>query len=408
MPDSFVIYDISKQKLTLFIPPVDPEEVIWSGLPVLPNEALKKYDVDQVLPATQVNAFLADSNSLSQSTVYAIPHQIADHITFLSFDEKELSLLKTAIEVCRSVKNVHELALLQQANNISSTAHVAVMKAARHAKNEQQLEAIFVKTCMERGLHEQAYHSIIASGTAAATLHYIKNNEPLDGKLNLLIDAGAENNCYAADITRTFPVNGKFSHESRQIYEIVLRMQTECMSMLREGVVWDTVHEQAHRIAIAGLLQLGILKGDPQEIFERRVSVAFLPHGLGHYLGMDTHDTGGNPNYADPDPMFRYLRVRGALPAGCVITVEPGIYFCRFIIEPYLQKPEYSAYIDAAVLEKYWEVGGVRIEGEFTRRRSKADYLLASDDVLVTKDGYEDLTPTPKGIDEIEQLILQE
>ena len=408
MPDSFVIYDISKQKLTLFIPPVDPEEVIWSGLPVLPNEALKKYDVDQVLPATQVNAFLADSNSLSQSTVYAIPHQIADHITFLSFDEKELSLLKTAIEICRSVKDVHELALLQQANNISSTAHVAVMEAARHAKNEQQLEAIFVKTCMERGLHEQAYHSIIASGTAAATLHYIKNNEPLDGKLNLLIDAGAENNCYAADITRTFPVNGKFSHESRQIYEIVLRMQTECMSMLREGVVWDTVHEQAHRIAIAGLLQLGILKGDPQEIFERRVSVAFLPHGLGHYLGMDTHDTGGNPNYADPDPMFRYLRVRGALPAGCVITVEPGIYFCRFIIEPYLQKPEYSAYIDAAVLEKYWEVGGVRIEGEFTRRRSKADYLLASDDVLVTKDGYEDLTPTPKGIDEIEQLILQE
>lgn len=387
---------------------MNPEEVIWSGLPVLPNEALQKYDVDQVLPTTQVNAFLADSKSLSQSTIYAIPHQIADHITFLSFDEKELTLLKTAIEVCRSVKDTHELALLQQANNISSTAHVAVMKAAKYANNEQQLEAIFVKTCMEHGLHDQAYHSIIASGTAAATLHYIKNNEPLAGKLNLLIDAGAESNCYAADITRTFPINGKFSHESRQIYELVLRMQTECMSMLREGVVWDAVHEQAHKIAIAGLLHLGILKGDPIDIFERRVSVAFLPHGLGHYLGMDTHDTGGNPNYADQDPMFRYLRVRGALPAGCVITVEPGIYFCRFIIEPYLQNPDYSPYIDAAVLEKYWEVGGVRIEGEFTQRRSKADYLLAVDDVLVTKDGYEDLTPTPKGIDEIEQLILQE
>lgn len=400
---------MSKQKLTLFIPPVDPDEVIWSGLPVLPNEAMKKYDVDHVLPATQVNAFLADSKSLSQSTIYAIPHQIADQITFLSFDEKELTLLKTAIEVCRSVKDTYELALLQQANNVSSTAHVAVMKAAKHAKNEQELEALFVKTCMERGLHEQAYHSIIASGTAAATLHYIKNNEPLADKLNLLIDAGAENNCYAADITRTFPINGKFSRESRQIYEIVLRMQTECMSMLRAGVVWDSVHEQAHKIAIAGLLQLGVLKGDAHDIFQRRVSVAFLPHGLGHYLGMDTHDSGGNPNYADPDPMFRYLRVRGALPAGCVITVEPGIYFCKFIIEPYLKKPEYSAFIDAAVLEKYWEVGGVRIEGKLRRRDdSKAVCLPAADDVLVTKDGYEDLTPTPKGIDEIERLILQE
>lgn len=371
LPDSYLTYDMSRQELTLFIPPVDPDEVVWSGLPLMPEEAMKKYDVDQVLPSNQVNAFLADSSALSQSTIYAIPHQIADHITFLSFNDKELSLLKTAIEVRRAVKDIYELALLQQANNISSTAHVAVMKAAKYAKNEQELEAIFVKFCMERGLHEQAYHSIIASGTAAATLHYVRNNEPLEGKLNLLIDAGAEKDCYAADITRTFPINGKFSPESRAIYEIVLRMQTECMSMLREGVIWDTVHEHAHKVAIAGLLQLGILQGDPEEIFKRRTSVAFLPHGLGHYLGMDTHDTGGNPNYQDPDPMFRYLRVRGPLPAGCVITVEPGIYFCKFIIEPYLKSPEHSRFINANVLEKYWEVGGVRIEGgsSFKRRR---------------------------------------
>ena len=315
-----------------------------------------------------MNAFLADSLSLAQSTIYAIPHQVSDHITFLSFNEKEFSLLKTAIETCRVVKSTYELALIQETNNVSSAAHIAVIKAAKHAENEQELEAIFLKTCVERGLREQAYHSIIASGMAAATLHYIKNNEPLSGKLNLLIDAGAEKNCYAADITRTFPIKGKFSTESRAIYEIVLRMQTECMAMLREGVVWDKVHEHAHRVAIAGLLQLGILKGDPEEIFKRRTSVAFLPHGLGHYLGMDTHDSGGNPNYQDTDPMFRYLRVRGTLPAGCVITVEPGIYFCRFIIEPFLQNSEHSGFIDASVLEKYWEVGGVRIEGEHPPR----------------------------------------
>ena len=253
---------------------------------------------------------------------------------------------------------------MQEANNVSSAAHIAIMKAAKHAENERELEAIFLKICVERGLREQAYHSIIASGTAAATLHYVKNNEPLSGKLNLLIDAGAEKNCYAADITRSFPIKAKFTTESKAIYEIVLRMQTECIAMLREGVVWEKVHEHAHRVAIAGLIQLGILKGDPEEIFQHRTSVAFLPHGLGHYLGMDTHDTGGNPNYMDVDPMFRYLRVRGALPAGCVITVEPGIYFCRFIIEPYLHHQEHRRFIDTSVLEKYWEVGGVRIEGE--------------------------------------------
>ena len=100
--------------------------------------------------------------------------------------------------------------------------------------------------------------------------------------------------------------------------------------------MWEDVHANAHKVAIKGLLKAGVLKGDEQEIFDKRVSVAFFPHGLGHYLGMDTHDTGGHAQYDDPDPMFRYLRVRGALPAGCVITNEPGVYFCRFIIEPAL------------------------------------------------------------------------
>ena len=125
--------------------------------------------------------------------------------------------------------------------------------------------------------------------------------------------------------TRTFPISGKFSTESRAIYDIVLKMQLETIAVLKEGVRWDDVHELAHKIAIDGLLELGILKGDKEEILKNRTSVAFFPHGLGHYLGMDTHDTGGNANYADKDSMFRYLRVRGTLPAGSVITVEPGV-----------------------------------------------------------------------------------
>lgn len=159
--------------------------------------------------------------------------------------------------------------------------------------------------------------------------------------------------------------------------------------MLKDGVVWDDVHLTAHKIAIDGLLSVGILKGDKDEILQSRTSVAFFPHGLGHYLGMDTHDTGGNPNYGDEDKLFRYLRVRGSVPAGSVITVEPGIYFCKFIIEPYLKDPKHSKYIDEEVLNKYWDVGGIRIE----------------DNVLVTADGSENLTSVLKKPQDLEAVI---
>jgi len=210
--------------------------------------------------------------------------------------------------------------------------------------------------------------------------------------LNLLLDAGAEFGCYASDITRTFPISGSFSKESLAIYNIVLEMQTVCTNMLKEGVVWDDVHLKAHEIAIAGLLELGILQGTKEDILKSRTSVAFFPHGLGHYLGMDTHDTGGHPNYEDKDPMFRYLRVRGKLPAGSIITVEPGIYFCRFIIEPYLRDPVHSAYINFDTLNRYWDVGGVRIE----------------DNILITEKGFENLTTAVKDVKEMERIINSE
>lgn len=348
-------------KTTLFIPPVDPESVIWSGLPVSAEEALHQYDVDEVKYTSDLNAELARVGAQKPgATVFAIPHQVSEHVSFLGFDDKNFSVLKEAIEVCRVVKDDYELAMIAKANAISSRAHRAAMEKARHAQNERELEAVFLASCIAAGAPKQAYHGIFASGRAAATLHYVHNNAPLAGKQNLLLDAGAEWDCYAADITRTFPIGGKFTPESRAVYDIVLRMQLECIAALREDVLWDDVHLLAHKIAIDGLLALGILKGDKDEILANRTSVAFFPHGLGHYLGMDTHDTGGNANYADTDTMFRYLRVRGRLPAGSVITVEPGIYFCSFIIEPFLKDPKHSKYIDADVLERYWDVGGVR------------------------------------------------
>jgi Xaa-Pro dipeptidase len=365
LPDSYLTYEIASEKLTLFIPPVDPESVIWSGLPMSPEEAKAKYDIDDCKTTNEVNPYLASSSESAQSTIYAIPEQVSDDITFLAYKEKDLKELKPAIEYCRVIKTDYEIALIRKANVISTAAHVAVMKAAAKAKNECELEAVFLKSCVERNAKNQAYHSIVAAGENGATLHYVHNAASIMDQNLLLLDAGCEVDCYASDITRTFPIKGSFTTESLAIYKIVLDMQKQCIAALKAGVLWDSIHELAHKIAIKGLLDLGILKGDAEEIFKARISVAFFPHGLGHYLGMDTHDSGGNANYADKDVMFRYLRVRGTLPARSVITVEPGIYFCKFIIEPYLKDAEQSKFIDEKVLAKYWSVGGVRIEGEF-------------------------------------------
>ncbi|OAA56215.1 prolidase [Niveomyces insectorum RCEF 264] len=398
LADSYYVYDIARDHATLFIPPLDPEDVMWSGLPVSAEEALARFDVDAVKHTGDVNVeltHLASSSSSSSSsggkaTVFAMGGQVSDETTFLGFDDTDLELLREAIEECRVVKSAYERALMARANDVSSAAHRDVLAHVRTAGFEQVLEGRFLGHCVAAGARNQAYHSIVASGRAAATLHYVHNNQPLAGKLNLLLDAAAEWTCYAADITRTFPISGRFSTESRAVYDIVLRMQHECIALLKAGVVWDDVHRHAHAVAVDGLLQLGVLRGDREAILRNRTSVAFFPHGLGHYLGMDTHDTGGHPNYADTDTMFRYLRVRGPLPAGSVITVEPGIYFCEFIIRPYLNDPVHAKYIDEAVLDKYWDVGGVRIE----------------DNLVITDTGSENLTTAPKDPDEMEKIIL--
>ncbi|KAH8729070.1 putative Xaa-Pro aminopeptidase [Phaeosphaeriaceae sp. PMI808] len=389
LPDSHLIYEIASDKLTLFIPPIEPDDVIWSGLPMSPEEAKAKYHIDDCKTTKETNPHLASASESAQSTIYAIPEQVSDRITFLSYKNKELSLLKPAIEYCRVTKSDYEIALIRKANAISTIAHINVMKAAAKAKNECELEAIFLKSCVEHDAKNQAYHSIVAAGENAATLHYVYNSTPIKDQNLLLLDAGCELDCYASDITRTFPIKGTFTEESLAIYNIVLDMQKQCINALKAGVVWDSIHELAHKIAIKGLLNLGILKGDADQIFAARTSVAFFPHGLGHYLGMDTHDTGGNANYADKDSMFRYLRTRGALPARSVITVEPGIYFCRFIIEPYLKNGEQAQFIDEKVLEKYWSVGGVRIE----------------DNILIVEGGNEDLTSTPKEVDDVIKIV---
>ena len=374
---------------------------MWAGMPLLPQEALERYDVDAVLTFDELKSGKALVQMLrKQQTIVMAIKDRADMALFHSEALKEydpivnFDFARRAIEACRVVKDDFEIALIRHANVVSSYAHERILACAKRAKNERELNAVFVMHCHANGCREQAYGCVCASGTNASTLHFVRNDTELEGRLNLLIDAGAEYECYCADITRTFPLNGKWSKESREVYDLVLAMQASAMSMIRAGVKWEECHMKAHSVAAAGLQSLGILRKDValERIMESKVTCRFFPHGLGHYLGMDTHDVGGNANYEDENEYFRYLRVRGTLPAGAVITNEPGIYFRKFPFESELQEGRWDHVVDQKVLARYWEVGGVRIE----------------DDILVKEDGYESLTTVRSAPEYIEAAVAAE
>lgn len=403
LPDCFFAYNIATDKSTLWIPPVDPEFVMWAGMPLLPKEALEKYDVDEVLTSDDLHDPTTLSSVIGKDAVILPIQDRADLGVFSSTALREACNIKIdfdwtrkAIEACRVVKDDYEVALLRHANIISSYAHERVLAAARGAANERELNALFVMHCHANGCREQAYGCICAAGTSASSLHYVHNDMPLTGKLNLLLDAGAEFRCYCADITRTFPItaDGTFTRESRAIYELVLRMQSECMTMIKAGVQWEDVHMRAHHVAAEGLRDLGILNKalSVEQIIDSKITTRFFPHGLGHYLGMDTHDVGGNANYADPNPFFAYLRIRGVLPAGAVVTNEPGIYFRKYPLEAELAEGKWDGVVDQEVLKNYWTVGGVRIE----------------DDILVKEGGYENLTTVRKDLEYIQAAVRGE
>lgn len=326
LPDSVLIYDLFEDQLTLVIPAIKPDDVLWSGLPVSKEQAFERYDVDKVLTMDE----LPDKHPINEKRGWLVSDAngylaaepaLSGPIGRLREDQAG-QVVAAVIGDLRVIKDSYEIALIRKANMVSELAHMAVIDSVGSMKNEAEALALFQQQCTAHAARDQAYDSIVAGGCNAATLHYVKDDQSLEGRELLLLDAGCEVECYASDVTRTYPIRGKWTARSRALYTLVLRMQTECMAMLKPGVVWEDVHLRAHQVAYDGLIsELGLLRqGAP-----RSLTAAFFPHGLGHYLGLDTHDTGGKANFQDQDLLFRYLRVRGRLPANCVITVEPGV-----------------------------------------------------------------------------------
>ncbi|KAL1641820.1 hypothetical protein SLS58_005862 [Diplodia intermedia] len=394
--DCHLTYDIHSDFLTLYVPtPGSARKVYYNGRGSSPEEALEKYDIDAADYSYAVAGYVEFWMAQHPGNVYILH---PDQAVVPGHDKSprvNYTRLQVAIDGARVRKDQHEIKLIRKANEISAKAHENVLRNILAFKNEAQVEAAFLDTCVAADAKHQAYEIIAASGENASTLHYIKNDEPFQDRPLMCLDAGCEWQCYASDVTRTFPLTGQWpSKEAKEIYDLVLDMQTECIDAIRPGARYLDIHYLAHRILILGLLELGIFhNGTPQEIFDAGTSLAFLPHGLGHHLGLEVHDvsdvplmaaTSGNVSpVVDPEMCKAPVHPHHpALEEGMVVTVEPGIYFNRYALNAvYLSNPIHSKYINKKVLSRYLSVGGVRIE----------------DDILVTDDGYENLTTAPKG-----------
>jgi Xaa-Pro aminopeptidase len=275
---------------------------------------------------------------------------------------REMISLDYHLHEMRLIKSREEQRLMRRAGKLSAQGHVRAMQVCKPGMNEYQLEAEISHVFGMDGCGH-AYPAIVGGGDNGCILHYTENNQPLrDGDL-VLIDAGAEYAGYAGDITRTFPVNGRYSEAQRELYELVLAAQAAAMEKIRPGAHWNDYHDAAVEVLTRGLVELGIIEGDVDELIKNGGFRDYYMHRTGHWLGMDVHDVG---EYKI-DGQWRVLE------PGMVLTVEPGLYVA----------------LDSSAPEKYRGIG-IRIE----------------DDVLVTKDGCEVLTAdVPKAVDEIEALM---
>ncbi|KAJ5901696.1 hypothetical protein N7495_002224 [Penicillium taxi] len=393
--DCSLTYDISLDLLTLYIPDFDLHQAIWMGPTLTREEAQDRYDVDRVLYSSSLKPELATwlSVRVQNSLIYMV-HQ-SDSPEGLSFelpiDSKQLI---PAIDTARGVKDEYEIRMIRQANKISDLAHRKILQQISKMSNESEIEGSFLDTCISHGAHNQAYQIIAAAGSNAAVLHYSQNNQTLHSKPLVCLDAGAEWSCYASDVTRTFPLTGQWPDTyTRDVYRIVERMQEQCIKSIRKGTRFLSLHNLAHDIAIDGLMTLGVLRGSHSEIRVSGASKVFFPHGLGHHVGLEVHDVSGKSIMAyssiedahyEPviSPVCRSPCTLSAalLEEGMVVTVEPGLYFSPLALANARKQP-YAKYINFNIAAKYVPMGGVRIE----------------DDILVTANGYENLTTAPKG-----------
>ncbi|KAF1809504.1 hypothetical protein P152DRAFT_476406 [Eremomyces bilateralis CBS 781.70] len=408
-PNCSLIYNVSTDELVLSVPPRrTPRERFYLGSPLSESEALQRYDFDAVVEPVKFLERISKWFDTSDGDFYLLSFtELPSYLQLLYnkyYQRFNLCGLYPAINECRGIKDDHEIGLIKKANAISAKAHRAVLVNLRKFKNEFEIENQFLFTCRANRAKRQSYEVIAGAGQNAATLHYTANDQSFakDRKQLVCMDAGCEWECYASDVTRTFPISGHWpSQEAEEIYYLVNNILRVCVGILKPGVNYRGVNFLAHQILVRCFLKLGIFhNGSVEEILQAGTSLVFLPHGLGHHMGLEVHDVSGRPliyhtredmaarqHLPAPDvgvlikqPLVANKASEG-LESGMIVTVEPGIYFNKPILSEYRKIEPHRSFLNTKVLDRYLHVGGVRIE----------------DDILITDKGNENLTTAPKG-----------
>ena len=358
----------------IFVPPKDKLREIWDGYRAGPIGAVDDFLFDKAYDNTQIDTVMPDILNGSNQVLYAIgkksgfDQKVIDWTTKAGSKDrhsKSINIIDASslLGNARLIKDDHEISLMRKACDISAEAHIEAMKSVKSIDSEQHIESLYCNEFSKRGGRFQAYTPIVAGGENACTLHYVENNQNLKKSDLLLVDAGCEYEMYASDITRTFPVSGKFSDEQLKIYEIVLEAMNAAIDQVKPGNDIMQPQEISERVITEGLIRIGLLEGDPEELHKSGAFKEFYMHKIGHWLGLDVHDAG---DYMEGDEYMKFK-------PGMITTIEPGIYI--------------SSSMD---VDDKWKGIGVRIE----------------DDILVTKDGNENLTSkVPSDPKEIESLM---
>lgn len=384
-PGCHLLIDPVRRRHTLFVPRIDSHHLVWIGHVPSPAEARALFGVSRVSYSDELPAELKKARA-GYRKVYADSASWRTARAALKGLAAAPARLQDALEDLRACKTPGELSLMRRASQVSGAAHREVMRQTRPGMREYQVQAVFESECHKAGLRHLAYPSIVAAGRNAAVLHYHRNDALLaDGQL-LLIDAGAEHRGYAADITRTFPINGRFTRRQRDIYEVVLAAQKSCIDKARPGVVSSDLHLHSMTVIAEGLKSLGLLKGDITGLVEGGAVRLFYPHGLAHMLGLDVHDVTGGRRRRMRNPTKIPLRFVARLEPGFVITMEPGIYFIGALLNDSSLRRKHRGSVDFRKAEKFLDFGGVRIE----------------DDILIQDGPARNLTDVPKEIADVE------
>ncbi|WP_029935221.1 Xaa-Pro aminopeptidase [Thiomicrospira pelophila] len=373
-------YEQPHHQAWLFCRPKDPEQETWQGKRLGVEDAPAQLNIDQAWSIDDLDEIAPQFLTHAKQVYFSFGHlaewsgRMADWLSELKTQVRKgvtvptsLNDLDTVLHEQRLFKSPQEIEVMRQAAQISVAGHLAAMRATRPGAYEYQIQSAIEHEFRLAGSPRVAFNTIAAAGENACILHYTENQTQLqDGDL-ILLDAGAEWQGYAGDISHTYPINGRFSEPQKHLYNLVLKAQQAAINAVQPGQPYNLMHQASAEVITIGLIELEILHGELDELLEKEAFKRFFMHGTGHWLGLDVHDVG------------RY-KINGewrSFEPGMVVTVEPGLYIPKGLKD----------------IETQWQGIGIRIE----------------DDVLVTENGHEILTQgalrLPRTVEEIEQWM---